>query len=311
MALHMPGQDRVLAHACVVGCYGGGVVSVQLQLEHDWDEFCRIEKQIGESEHVAIRARWDCGHMLLGYEKGGGRGGSDLADAIRALTSELNVSSVELYNRRQFSYDYPSEEEVSNALETYGSWYEIVKRGLGKRGKSETPPLPESEYRCITIDPPWPIEKIKREVRPAQGPALDYATMPVEQIESVVGEIVGKQQGCHIYLWTTHRFMRSALELFDAWDVKYECLMTWVKNVGPTPFSWMYDTEHVLFGRRGALELERKGLRLSFQAPTTGHSSKPALFYERVCEASPGPRLAMFERGERPGFEVWGAEIAA
>jgi N6-adenosine-specific RNA methylase IME4 len=87
--------------------------------------------------------------------------------------------------------------------------------------------------------------------------------------------------------------------------------MTWRKNVGPTPFSWMYDTEHVLFGRVGDLPLSRNGLRLSFEAPVVGHSIKPDVFYERVCQATPGPRLAMFERGERDGFQVWGDEVVA
>ncbi len=29
----------------------------------------------------------------------------------------------------------------------------------------ETPPLPVGEFKCIVIDPPWPIEKIEREKR--------------------------------------------------------------------------------------------------------------------------------------------------
>jgi N6-adenosine-specific RNA methylase IME4 len=87
--------------------------------------------------------------------------------------------------------------------------------------------------------------------------------------------------------------------------------MTWVKNVGITPFSWMYSTEHVLFGRMGSLPLEKLGMRLDFAAPVQGHSRKPDIFYERVRQASPGPRIAMFERGQRDGFEVWGDEVTA
>jgi N6-adenosine-specific RNA methylase IME4 len=283
---------------------------VQLRLDADWDSFCRLEDEIAGVESTGIHARWRCGRMLLGYEKGGGRGGSELAQAIARL-GEL-ASAAELYRRRQFAELYPTEEEVSQACETFGSWYEIVTRGLGRRGQRETPPLPASEYRCITIDPPWPMEKIERDVRPAQGVgALDYPTLEVEEIGELVGEVLARQNGCHVYLWTTHRFMPVALELFETWGVTYQCLLTWIKNGGPTPFSWQYNTEHVLFGRRGSLDLERNGLKLSFQAPAIGHSTKPAVFYERVREASPGPRLAMFERGVREGFEVWGDEVAA
>jgi hypothetical protein len=34
-----------------------------------------------------------------------------------------------------------------------------------------TPTVPTGQYSCIVIDPPWPMEKIEREVRPAVGPS--------------------------------------------------------------------------------------------------------------------------------------------
>jgi N6-adenosine-specific RNA methylase IME4 len=175
-----------------------------------------------------------------------------------------------------------------------------------------TPDTASGRYRCVVIDPPWPIEKIERDERPNQGQALDYPTMPLDEIERVIGEqlaAVADQDGCHVYLWTTHRFLPASLDLFDAWGVTYQCVMTWRKNVGITPFSWMYDTEHVLFGRLGSLKLERLGLRLSFEAPVAGHSVKPDVFFDRVLAASPGPRLEMFARRPREGFTVWGNEV--
>jgi N6-adenosine-specific RNA methylase IME4 len=207
-----------------------------------------------------------------------------------------------------------------------------------------TPPLVDTStglFRCITIDPPWPIAKIERDERPNQGSALDYPTMPVwcqdpegynerrscwelldslgedeeptvcQSIECIVGSQLAEAadpEGCHIYLWTTHRFLPDSFQLFERWGVDYQCLMTWRKNVGITPFSWMYDTEHVLFGRIGHLKLERLGLRLSFDAPVQGHSVKPDVYYDRIVEASPGPRLEMFARKPREGFTVWGNE---
>ena len=84
--------------------------------------------------------------------------------------------------------------------------------------------------------------------------------------------------------------------------------MTWVKPTGMTPFSWMYNTEHVLFGPIGNLKLARMGLKLSFEAPATEHSEKPEVFYERVRQASPNPRLDMFARVTHNGFDAWGDE---
>jgi N6-adenosine-specific RNA methylase IME4 len=134
-----------------------------------------------------------------------------------------------------------------------------------------------------------------------------------QSIECVVGHqlaAAADNDGCHIYLWTTHRFLPDSFDLFDRWGVTYQCLMTWRKNVGITPFSWMYDTEHVLFGRLGSLKLDQLGLRLSFEAPVTGHSVKPDVFFDRVRAASPTPRLEMFTRRPHDGFTAWGNEVS-
>lgn len=173
-----------------------------------------------------------------------------------------------------------------------------------------TPAMPTGRYRAIIIDPPWPIEKIEREERPDQGQRLDYPTMRLDEIGGLpVPELA--EDGCHLYLWVTHKFLPAGLELLDAWGARYQCTMTWVKNVGITPFSWMYSTEHVLFGRIGSLPLDKLGLRLDFSAPVQGHSRKPDVFYDRVRTASPGPRLELFARESREGFDPWGNEVAS
>ncbi len=205
----------------------------------------------------------------------------------------------------------PSEQErwLEAAAKENLSTRELRAR-IRNRPALNPPAYPEGQYATVVIDPPWPVEKILRDVRPQQGPALDYPVMQLDEIEALpVPALAG--DGCHVYLWVTHRFLPAGLELFDAWGVSYECLMTWVKNVGMTPFSWMYDTEHVLFGRVGQLEVVQKGQRLSFSESVQGHSVKPDVFYERVLAASPEPRLEMFARRTRAGFEPWGNEVAA
>lgn len=173
-----------------------------------------------------------------------------------------------------------------------------------------TPVFPKNKYRCLVIDPPWPIKKIEREERPNQGIRLDYPVMSLEEIKALPVINLAYEDGCHLYLWVTQKYLPFGLELVEEWGFRYECLMTWRKNVGMTPFSWMYDTEHVIFARMGSLPLQQKGLRLSFDAKVMGHSIKPDYFYdERVILASPTPRLEMFGRKQRNHFEVWGNEV--
>ena len=116
-------------------------------------------------------------------------------------------------------------------------------------------------------------------------------------------------EGCHIYLWVTQKFLPEGLKLFEKWGIKYQCLMTWVKTTGMTPYSWMYNTEHILFGRVGNLQLTKLGIKLSFEGQKREHSRKPDTFYEIVKQASPEPRLELFAREPREGFIVWGNEV--
>lgn len=172
-------------------------------------------------------------------------------------------------------------------------------------------PLPSGQYRCIVIDPPWDMQKIEREDRPRQGEYLDYPTMTLEDIAALPVRDLAFADGCHLYLWTTHKYLPDALSLVAGWGFHYQCLMTWVKPGGMTPYSWMYNTEHVLFARMGDLPLLKNGMKLSFDAPAIGHSIKPDVFYERVLLASPEPRYEMFARRERDGFIGWGNEADA
>lgn len=170
------------------------------------------------------------------------------------------------------------------------------------------PAPPQGRYRCIVIDPPWPVIKIEREVRPNQDETLDYPTMSMEEIAALPINDLAVLDGCHVYLWVTQKYLPDGLRLFASWGTTYQCVLTWVKPTGMTPYTWMYNTEHVLFGHIGSLRVLRMGMKLSFDAPVIRHSQKPDVFYERVLEASPGPRLEMFARTKREGFVAWGLE---
>jgi N6-adenosine-specific RNA methylase IME4 len=188
-----------------------------------------------------------------------------------------------------------------------------LRRAVKESKALPPPPAPSGTYSTIVIDPPWPIEKIEREVRPNQAKPLDYRTMEVEEIASLdwCGGSLPAADGCHVYLWVTQKFLPVGLDLLCKWGVEYQCTLTWVKNVGFTPYSWMYSTEHVLFGRIGSLDVVEKGLRLDFNGKVREHSCKPNEFYELVCKASPGPRIDMFGREPREGFTIWGDEAVS
>jgi N6-adenosine-specific RNA methylase IME4 len=258
----------------------------------------------------ALRGRWMYA-QLAGPNPGGPPGG----DRRSSNAELLDPDGLTKMQRERWRRLYPLEPEDFDQLADGEDWPGFADALLLAAAKNppepaKTPPMPEGRYRCIVIDPPWPMVKIERRLHPNQGRALAYPVMSVDEIAALdVGSMAA--DGCHLYLWVTHRFLPVGLELLAGWGAVYECVLTWRKNVGFTPFSWMYDTEHVLFARVGSLPLTQLGLRLSIDAPAVGHSVKPDAFYDRVRTASPEPRLEMFARQSHDGFRPWGAEVTA
>ena len=167
---------------------------------------------------------------------------------------------------------------------------------------------PTGKYRTIVIDPPWPMQKIEREVRPNQV-GFDYPTMSESQLAAFAVPDMAHDQ-CHLFLWTTQKFLPMAFRLFDAWGFPYSFTMVWHKPGGFQPVGLpQYNCEFVLFGRRGALEfLDTAAFATCFSAPRREHSRKPDAFYDLVRRVSPGPRIDVFARERRDGFDAWGAE---
>lgn len=183
---------------------------------------------------------------------------------------------------------------------------EINKQKQDKKREVIAISLPSNTYQTIVIDPPWPVKKILRDNRPKQI-IFSYPVMSIEEIKDIDIPSIAAP-ACHIYLWVTQKYLPIGLEILEHWGFTYQCLLTWVKNVGFTPFSWMYSTEHILFGHKGGLPLLQKGLRLDFRAKVREHSRKPDEFYELVEKASPGPRIDFFSREKREDFDQYGNE---
>jgi len=161
-------------------------------------------------------------------------------------------------------------------------------------------------YDVIIIDPPWPMEKIERDVALNQV-ALDYPTMTKEEI---VNLSIPTADNCHIWLWTTHKYLPFAFELLEAWEMKYVCTFVWHKPGGFQPFDLpQYNCEFALYARKGSpIFKDIKDFSVCFEAHRRRHSEKPEYFYNMVRRVTAGRRLDMFSRRKIEGFDSWGLE---
>jgi len=80
---------------------------------------------------------------------------------------------------------------------------------IANQAKAQIPvPKVDGEYDVIIVDPPWPMKRIERDLRPNQAEDVDYPTMELEQIRELE---IPAAQDCHLWLWTTHKFLPDAL----------------------------------------------------------------------------------------------------
>ena len=294
------------------------------QIVNEFEEMLAIERGRARERKEANLKEGDeqprRGNVSTSDEEGKAR--DKAAEKVNADVSGRTLEKGKTVKDKAESDDEPEEvreaareawDGLQSGEESFNGAYTKVKeaeREVEQEPETETPELPEETYRALVIDPPWPVEKIGREERPDQGKYLDYPTMDLEDIRDLPVDELAADDGAHVYLWATHKHLPDAFEMLDAWGARFECLLTWNKPTGVAPFSWQYNTEHVLFARFGdGLQMEEMGQQVSFDAPVTKHSEKPDVFYDRVRNASPGPRLEMFARTARNGFEVWGDEV--
>lgn len=169
-------------------------------------------------------------------------------------------------------------------------------------------PLPEGKYRTVCIDPPWPMERIQSDLDP-NAFGFPYPTMTFNEIMNYPVESFAHDQ-CHVYLWTTQKWLFRAHYLLEHWGFPAIFTMVWFKNGGYQPMGLpQYNCEFVVFGRRGALEfLDTKQFFTCFEAPRREHSRKPDEFYDVVRRVSPEPRIDVFSREPRDGFAQHGLE---
>jgi len=86
----------------------------------------------------------------------------------------------------------------------------------------------------------------------------------------------------------------------------------WVKNKYGLGQYLRGQHELLLVGVKGsgvAVRTEKKNLPSVFHADRLRHSQKPEESYQLIESRSVGPRLEMFARLARPGWDHWGNEI--
>lgn len=181
----------------------------------------------------------------------------------------------------------------------------------------------KAPYGTIVADPPWAYRKSKQPKGTKHSRVLVsdlYDTMTMRELAELPVESLAAKD-CHLYMWVTvprlfgDRDDASGFgpfQIMQAWGFRYVTMLTWHKTGAPGMGSYFrIDTEHCLFGVRGHCPIPPSLRQRNFiSAPRGRHSEKPSTLQELAEKVSPGPRLELFARTHREGWDAWGNQLA-
>ena len=167
------------------------------------------------------------------------------------------------------------------------------------------------KYRTILADPPWEMDFVKLKMRPNQV-AMPYSTMSLIEIGNLGIELRPYlAENCNLFLWTTHTYLPNAFKVISDWGFKYHCCLTWDKTNGRPCWGFKRKTEFCLYAYRGKITVNQRGefIPTLFTEKLTTHSTKPQILYDILERNTPAPRLELFARNKREGWDSIGFDI--
>ncbi len=182
------------------------------------------------------------------------------------------------------------------------------------------------KYRTIVADPPWEYEDFvsypgTRTARNATGKQggqrrvtkpLPYAAMTLAAIQELpVKELAARSSV--LWLWTTSRYMPAAFGVIEAWGFRYKQTLVWHKHRAAPALGGSVAPNHaefLLVAKRGGVSTGRLPSSV-IQAPGNSggapkHSRKPEAILDLIEQVSPEPRVELFARRARFGWDYWG-----
>ncbi|MER9164375.1 MT-A70 family methyltransferase [Mesorhizobium sp. M0715] len=167
-------------------------------------------------------------------------------------------------------------------------------------------------FPVILADPPHKF-LVHSEVTGREKSAENH--YPTMDIEAILALGCPAAKDAVLFLWVTD--LANGLAIMQAWGFVFKSFWGW-KKVYPgkqlgTGY-WSFDNlELLLIGTRGNVPAPLPGTQPQkcTEHPVGGHSAKPDWYAEQIERLYPGvPKLEMFCRSPRPGWDAWGFEAA-
>jgi len=174
------------------------------------------------------------------------------------------------------------------------------------------------KYRTIVVDPPWQYRQRLSKSALTRGSA--EKVYPVMTIDQIIALPIPDwaDADCQLWLWTTNSHLHTAFHCLEYWGFEYKTTATWCKTHFGLGYWLRGQTEHILLGVKGNPRSKFANTKHGatgdnwstlIVAPRKAHSAKPQAFYDMVEEIGEPPRLEIFGRQQRLGWDVIGDEV--
>ncbi|MEQ8605157.1 MAG: MT-A70 family methyltransferase [Marivibrio sp.] len=192
-------------------------------------------------------------------------------------------------------------------------------------------------YGLLSIDPPWAFETWSEQGRDRSA---SYDTMTLPQLAQLPVMDLARPDAL-VALWVIDSMLPEGLALLEEWGFRFVTVgFTWVKTFdlfgrqaprtallhraiedrdwnafgdALAPMGLGYWTranpEMCLLASIGAPPRLEKSVRQTLFAPLREHSRKPDEAYRRLERLAPGPRVELFARERRDGWDAWGNQV--
>jgi N6-adenosine-specific RNA methylase IME4 len=177
---------------------------------------------------------------------------------------------------------------------------------------NQNSPFPsDRRYAVIYADPPWHFEVYNEESGVARAAGNHYPTMSLEEICALPVSHLATDAAA-LFLWTTAPHLPEALQAVAAWGFTYKTHAVWVKDWIGLGYFVRNQHELLIVATRGDMPSPSPGNRPPsvISVPRREHSQKPDETYALIERMYPGlPKIELFARQTRPGWQVWGNEV--
>jgi N6-adenosine-specific RNA methylase IME4 len=164
-------------------------------------------------------------------------------------------------------------------------------------------------YGVIYTDYPWRFEPYSRETGMDRAADNHYPTQPYAKLLEIE---IPAAEDCALFMWATIPLLPEALALMQAKGFNYRSAYGWVKP-GPGHGYWSQNRSARTPTCWHEGQYPRSGTGTQppqvMTVPRGQHSEKPEAFAQMIERMFPNvPKLEMFARKRRVGWDTWGAE---